>query len=44
MDVGACMHYLRHQYFECNYGGHGLPQRGKWMGTIHDGSPEVTSG
>ena len=21
------MHYLHRQYFECNYGGHGLPQR-----------------
>ena len=41
LDVGAYMHYLHHQYFECNYGGHGLPQLDRWMGTFHDGSPEA---
>ena len=38
------MHYFHRQYFEGNYGGRGLPQLGKWMGTFHNGSPEATSG
>ena len=38
------MHYFHRQYFEGNYGGRGLPQLGKWMGTFHDRSPEATSG
>ena len=41
MSVGAYMHYLHHQYFECNYGGDGLPILDKLMGTFHDGSPEA---
>ena len=41
VNIGSYMHYLHHQYFECNYGGHGLPQLDKWMGTFHDGSPEA---
>ena len=41
LKIGAYMHYLHHQYFECNYGGDGLPIIDKLMGTYHDGSPEA---
>ena len=41
VTIGAYMHYLHHQYFECNYGGDGLPLLDKLMGTYHDGSPEA---
>jgi sterol desaturase/sphingolipid hydroxylase (fatty acid hydroxylase superfamily) len=40
VTIGAYMHYLHHQYFECNYGGDGLPIIDKLMGTFHDGSRE----
>ena len=38
IKIGAYMHYLHHQYIECNYGGDGLPLIDKLMGTFHDGS------
>ena len=41
VTIGAYMHYLHHQYFECNYGGDGLPIIDKLMGTYHDGSEEA---
>ena len=41
VKIGAYMHYLHHQYFECNYGGDGLPLLDKLMGTFHDGSEEA---
>ena len=41
LSIGAYMHYLHHQYFECNYGGDGLPLIDKLMGTFHDGSDEA---
>ena len=41
VTIGAYMHYLHHQYFECNYGGDGLPLLDRLMGTFHDGSPEA---
>ena len=41
VTIGAYMHYLHHQYFECNYGGDGLPIIDTLMGTFHDGSKEA---
>ena len=41
VTIGAYMHYLHHQYFECNYGGDGLPIVDKLMGTFHDGTKEA---
>ena len=41
IPIGAYMHYLHHNYIECNYGGDGLPLIDKLMGTFHDGSDEA---
>ncbi len=41
VTIGAYMHYLHHNYIECNYGGDGLPLIDKLMGTFHDGSDEA---
>jgi len=42
-EIKGCsdyFHYLHHRYFECNYGGTGVPLD-KWFGTFHDGSAEA---
>ena len=41
VTIGAYMHYLHHQYIECNYAGDGLRLIDKLMGTFHDGSKEA---
>ena len=40
VTIGSYMHYLHHQYFECNYGGF-VALVDKLMGTFHDGSEEA---
>jgi sterol desaturase/sphingolipid hydroxylase (fatty acid hydroxylase superfamily) len=35
---GSFFHYLHHRYFDCNYGGPGVPLD-QWFGSFHDGSP-----
>ena len=42
VSFGAYGHYLHHKYFECNYGGDGLPVFDMLFGTFHDGSDEAT--
>ncbi len=34
---GGYFHYLHHKYFDCNYGGEGVPLD-KWFGSFFDGS------
>ena len=41
LSIGLYMHYLHHQYFECNYGSDEMPIIDKLMGTYHDGSDEA---
>lgn len=38
LRTGNYFHYLHHRYFECNYGGDGIPVFDKLFGTYHDGS------
>jgi hypothetical protein len=36
------MHAIgHHKYFECNYALNGAVQMDKWIGSLHDGTPEA---
>ncbi len=41
VSFGTYCHYLHHKYFECNYGGDGLPVFDILFGTFNDGSDEA---
>ena len=41
LSFGTYAHYLHHKFFECNYGGDGLPLDALF-GTFHDGSDAAT--
>ncbi len=41
IGIANLFHHLHHRYFECNYGTPYMPWD-KWLGTMHDGTPDDT--